>query len=256
MFDGSVWQSIFLIALMSGVIGLDRTAAGQFMISQPIVAAPLAGWVLGDASAGFLIGAILELIWMLDIAVGTFVPADSTIAAVTATAVAVLGSRGAPASPELIGFCILLSAATAPLTMAADRVIRNFNGGMANRAMQADDANLERSVVCAQGKGLAVFFLKYFLLCLALVPAGLAATAVFISLPPRVHAAFSLFVKLLPLLGAAVALHKLSRETLDRFMLFGFAAAMLSVFLFRFHPAVAVLAAAVSGWLGVRSHER
>ena len=63
------------------------------MISQPIVAGPLAGWLLGDIAAGMVIGGVLELIWVLDMPVGTFVPADATVGTMAATAIAVLGGR-------------------------------------------------------------------------------------------------------------------------------------------------------------------
>ena len=92
IFDLHAVAIIFGVALVGGILGLDRTAAGQFMISQPIVAGPLTGWILGDMAAGLVIGAILELIWVLDMPVGAFVPADSTIGAVSATALTVLGS--------------------------------------------------------------------------------------------------------------------------------------------------------------------
>ena len=256
MIESLPWQTIILIAVAGGVIGLDRTAVGQFMISQPIVAAPLAGWLLGDAPAGFAVGAVLEMIWVLDLPVGTFVPADSTIAAVSATTVAALGSRGVAAGPEMIGFCILLTTAMAPVTMAADRFMRDLNGRIAKRAMNADDAAVERRIIYTQVAGMAVFFLKFFLLYLVLVPSGLLAAAAFRAMPVKVHEAMVFFLMLLPLLGAAMVIHKLSRERVDRFVLFGFVAALLTVLLFRLHPVIAVFAAAVSGWLGVRYHER
>lgn len=256
MIESMPWQTIFLVAVLGGVIGLDRTAVGQFMISQPIVVAPLTGWLLGDAAAGFAIGAVLEMIWVLDLPVGTFVPADSTITAVSATAVAALGSRGGEAGPAMIGFCILLTTAMAPVTMYADRFIRNLNGWIARHAMDADDAAVEGRIAIAQGAGMAVFFLKFFFLNLVLVPCGLLAVTVFRVMPVKVHEAMAFFLLLLPMLGAAMVVHKLSRERVDRFVLFGFVAALLTVILFRLHPVVAVFAAAVSGWMGVRYHGR
>src|SRR5512144_793268 len=111
--------AILGIALAGGVIGLDRTAAGQFMVSQPIVAGPLTGWLLGDTAAGVVVGAVLELIWLLDMPVGTFVPADATLGAVSATAIAALGSpAGAP--PAALGFSLLLTPGIVPVTMLAD----------------------------------------------------------------------------------------------------------------------------------------
>jgi mannose/fructose/N-acetylgalactosamine-specific phosphotransferase system component IIC len=94
VFDAHMVLVILGISAVGGILGLDRTAAGQFMISQPIVAGPVTGWMLGDPTAGIVIGAVLELIWLLDLPVGTFVPADATIGTVSATAFAALGKSG------------------------------------------------------------------------------------------------------------------------------------------------------------------
>lgn len=226
------------------------------MISQPIVAAPFAGWLLGDAAAGLVIGALLELIWVLDLPVGTFVPADSTVAAVSATAIAALGSGGTVAPLDLIGFSILLTTAMSPVTMAADGFVRKRNAGLAGWAGAAGPADVEKRLARAQLAGLGAFFLKSFVLYLLFVPAGLAAALAFNALPAKAHRAMTLFVKLLPLLGAAMVVRKLSIRTLDRIVFIGFATALIAALILRLHPGVAVLLAAVAGWLGVLYRER
>jgi PTS system mannose-specific IIC component len=226
------------------------------MISQPIVAAPLTGWLLGDAATGLIIGAVLELIWVLDLPIGTFVPADSTVAAVSATSIAALGSGGTVAPLDLIGFSILLTTATAQVTMAADGIIRKRNAYLAEWAGEGRTADLEKRLVLAQLAGLSVFFLKSFVLYLVIVPAGLTLVLAFNILPDKTHAAMALFVKLLPLLGAALVIGKLSIRTLDRFVLAGFVTALVSALIFRSHPGVAVLLAAIAAWLGVTYRER
>ncbi len=50
------------IALMGGLFGLDVVSFPQMMLSRPIVAATLAGAMAGNAAAGMLAGAALELI--------------------------------------------------------------------------------------------------------------------------------------------------------------------------------------------------
>jgi PTS system mannose-specific IIC component len=50
------------IAMLGGVLGLDVVSFPQAMISRPLVAATLAGALIGDARAGLMIGAALELI--------------------------------------------------------------------------------------------------------------------------------------------------------------------------------------------------
>ena len=50
------------IALLGGVLGMDVVTFPQAMISRPIVAATVAGAFVGDASAGLIMGAVLELL--------------------------------------------------------------------------------------------------------------------------------------------------------------------------------------------------
>ena len=54
-------MSLLWISLLGGVLALDATSVGQFMVSRPLVCGLLAGWVLGDPATGLLVGALLEL---------------------------------------------------------------------------------------------------------------------------------------------------------------------------------------------------
>jgi PTS system mannose-specific IIC component len=53
---------VFPVALLGGLLGLDVVSFPQAMFSRPIVAATLAGALLGNGGAGLIIGAVLELI--------------------------------------------------------------------------------------------------------------------------------------------------------------------------------------------------
>jgi len=254
MFDLHMVLAITGVALVGGLIGLDRTAAGQFMISQPIVAAPFAGWLLGDATAGLVIGAMLELIWVLDMPVGSFVPADATVSAVTATAVAALTCPGG-APRSVLGFCLLLSAGTVPFTMMAETSVRNWNSRLVDAAHAVAGADVARSLSRAHLTGLFAFFLKSVVLYVLLLPAGLAAAALFMRSPSIVQVAMELFLKLLPLLGVALVVRRLSISSLDPFVLTGFITAGLATLVLHFHAALVTLLTVVSGWLGVRYRE-
>jgi mannose/fructose/N-acetylgalactosamine-specific phosphotransferase system component IIC len=50
------------IALLGAVLGMDVVTFPQAMISRPIVAATVAGAFIGNASAGLMMGAVLELL--------------------------------------------------------------------------------------------------------------------------------------------------------------------------------------------------
>jgi mannose/fructose/N-acetylgalactosamine-specific phosphotransferase system component IIC len=255
MFDSHMIITIVGIALVGGFIGLDRTAAGQFMISQPIVVGPLTGWMLGDPGAGIVIGAVLELIWVLDMPIGAFVPADATISTVSATAIAALGSPMSSYLP-VIGFSILLTTAMAPATMKADDIIRHWNSRLADGLAIGPGPHSGRSLVRAHLSGIPAFFLKSFILYLIFLPAGVAAVSVFNYLPDRIHQAMSLFVKLLPLLGAALVVRKLSVRPVDLFLLSGFTIAMLAGLLFHAPALMIILLTVTGGWLGAIYRER
>ncbi len=242
-----LFSQIVGVALVGGVLGLDRTAAGQFMISQPIVAGPLIGWMLGDAAAGLVIGAVLELIWVLDMPVGTFVPADATVGAVSATAIAALGGA-AHATPGLIGFSVLLTTAMVPVTMSVDWIVRKRNSLLADRAAAAPGEDAGKKLSRAHLTGLVVFFLKSFALYLVFIPAGLFAVSLFDRMPEKAHNALALFVKVLPLLGAALVVRKLSIWNLDRFFLAGFVGAALLMLVVPLHPLIVVLLVTIAGY--------
>lgn len=58
------------LVLLGGWMAVDGTSCGQFMISRPLVAATLAGWVVGDPVAGLLVGVVLELFHLAVLPVG------------------------------------------------------------------------------------------------------------------------------------------------------------------------------------------
>jgi len=255
MIDTHMILTLAGIALVGSLIGLDRTAAGQFMISQPIVASPLVGWLLGDTLAGIMIGACLELIWVLDMPIGSFVPADATICAVSATAIAALGSPGGAPLP-VIGFSILLTTAMVPVTMKADDFIRHWNSRLADAVMAGPGPLDGHAIARAHLAGLTVFYVKFFVLYLIFIPAGIVAVAVFMRLPDHAHRAMSLFVKLLPLIGVALVARKFTMKTIDVFLLGGFLFAFAAAGIFHAPALLIVLLIVAGGWLGARYSER
>ena len=121
--------------LVSIGVGLDRTAAFQFMVSRPIVAAPLTGWLLGEPMTGLQVGAMVELLWLARLPVGAAVPPDDTQVAVGATALAAcLGTFwGIPG----LAFNILATLVSLPLGKAGqffDRHARQANGRLFHEA--------------------------------------------------------------------------------------------------------------------------
>ncbi len=131
--------SDFLLAgCVSIIAGLDRTAALQLMISRPIVAAPLTGWLLGDPLTGLHIGAMVELLWLGRLPVGAAIPPDDTQVAISAVALAVtLGPlEGASGLPFTL-LAVMVALPIGKIGQAFDRMVRHYNGRLLHKAENA-----------------------------------------------------------------------------------------------------------------------
>jgi PTS system mannose-specific IIC component len=76
------------LAFLGGLLALDATSVGQFMVSRPLVAGTLTGWWLGDPALGLEIGAILELFHLAGVPAGGSRVPETGPASVVAVAVA------------------------------------------------------------------------------------------------------------------------------------------------------------------------
>ncbi len=81
-------MELALIALLGGCLALDATSVGQFMLSRPLVAGALTGWMLGDPALGLLIGTVLELYLLVSFPSGGARFPEGTTATVVAVATA------------------------------------------------------------------------------------------------------------------------------------------------------------------------
>lgn len=246
---------VLFISFVGGLIGLDRTAFGQFMISQPIVSGPLIGWIYGNVVAGLLIGAVLELLWVMDMPIGTFVPADSTIAAVWAAAASIIGAGGDP-SVSVMGFSILLTAGLAPVTMKADAVLRKRNARLAEYAASDEGGGAVRKLSKAHLSGLLFFFLKSFIIYLVFLPIGILAVSWFVGAPKALHSAMEWFLRLMLLVGLASAARRLTVSPLDPLILTGFALSAVLSHVFGAHGLVIATVVIAAGWVEVRRRVR
>lgn len=125
-------------ALISLVCGLDRTAVLQVMISRPIVAAPLAAWVLGEPLVGLQIGMLVELLWLARLPVGAAIPPDDTQVAIAGTVLAVsLGTLPGASGMELQLLCLLVAIPFGKFGQFFDRFARQFNVRLVKQAETA-----------------------------------------------------------------------------------------------------------------------
>lgn len=130
--------SYLMAAAVAVVSGLDRTAFLQVMISRPIVAAPLTGWLLGDAPAGLLVGSMVELLWLGRLPVGAAIPPDDTQVAIGSTVLAItMGSRLGLSGPAFVILCTLVAMPLGKMGQLFERWARDWNGRLLQKAQDA-----------------------------------------------------------------------------------------------------------------------
>ncbi len=126
---------------MALLCGLDRIAVFQVMLSRPLVAAPLAGWLLGSPGLGLQVGVMMELLWLARLPVGAAIPPDDTQVAVAASVLAALFSSAHPgAGPELVVLCVLVTLPLGKIGQYCDHYARQFN----NRLPKVAESCLSR----------------------------------------------------------------------------------------------------------------
>lgn len=63
-------MELLQLSLVGGLLALDATSVGQFMVSRPLVAGLLAGWASGNPTLGIIVGALLELYLLVSFPTG------------------------------------------------------------------------------------------------------------------------------------------------------------------------------------------
>jgi mannose/fructose/N-acetylgalactosamine-specific phosphotransferase system component IIC len=219
--------NIFLAALAAGIIGLDRLAFGQFMISQPIVAAPAMGFVLGDFHSGLMVGVVLELFWLRGLPVGGHVPKDATLAAILTTGLSLTAARSMDgADPAWIAWVFFWVGLLLIPAGFLNQWIRRKNAWLIRYVLSS--STLDRSISKAVGMGVAIFFIYYFIITFVVVwSAGPLLAGGFTALSREVLQGLRFFFFLLPIIGIASLLTRKDPVKNRRYLLVGAAASLL-----------------------------
>lgn len=160
-------EQILKISLLGGLINLDDVPLIQAMISQPVVAAPLMGWIFGDVKAGLVIGAFLELLMVYFLPIGCAVPMDGSLAAIIATGIFLLGGPSFSGQREAL-ICLAIALAL-PFSALAQRVsvfVRKLNGKISDHAQRMVLDEKFRKIDFLHLSGIGLFYLRSFSLCL------------------------------------------------------------------------------------------
>jgi PTS system mannose-specific IIC component len=158
-------MNIVLLSLLGGVLAVDGTSVGQFMVSRPLVAGVLAGWLLGDPMSGLWVGGILELLLLSDLPVGGARFPESG----PATVVAVAASAAAP-WPGGLALGVLCGLLVGQVGGRTIGLLRHLNGRLTPDSTKGVIS--DRRVVASHLAGIAMDLARGMLLTAAGTLAG------------------------------------------------------------------------------------
>ena len=165
-----------IVALIGGIVDLDSTAVVQCMISQPIVAAPLTGLILGsmlgDYAAGLqlglMVGVILQLVWIEQLPLGMNVPPDAALASVLSVALGFCAGHNYSSYAErevcyTVG--LLISVGLGLLGRSLDMFVRRLNTDIDSWVNQKIEDNNFGAIRFGHLIGSFTTFTKAFIFC-------------------------------------------------------------------------------------------
>jgi len=204
-------KNLLITSIIGGLIGLDRTAIFQTMISQPIVAAPVMGLLLGNFAYGIAVGIVLQLIWLPSLQIGAAIVCNSTLASVlvTASTIEVSNSLSQPAGsfPSIAAFSLFLSLPLLIIEQKMDIFVRKTNVFWVKEAEKLINNGKSSLIGVINLSGIIFFFIKNFIfLLLSTIVIATVIKKSYFFLPVNFIEGFNLFFGLMPLLGIAVVL--------------------------------------------------
>lgn len=196
---------ILVAAMWAGLLSLDFTACGPWMIAQPLVCGPLFGWMMGQVAVGVIIGGVVQLLWMDLSPVGVGIPYDATAVTLLAVFIATIHERTALSQVIL---ALIIAVPLGFLFRWMDQYSRRLNAPIMRRVESAPDAYLPAAIWGGILAGLAWSWLRYTVAYALAMAAGYTFWK-WLSYTPRltpIDQGLTMAVILLPLAGMGVVL--------------------------------------------------
>ena len=147
------------IALLGGFLGMDVVTFPQAMISRPIVAATVAGAFVGNATAGLVMGAVLELLALEMLPFGASRYPEWGSASVVGGALFAV-QPGSPAGA--LAASLFAALVTAMLSGRSMVWLRRLNASLATREHDALESGSGKAVTSLQLFGLTADLVRGF----------------------------------------------------------------------------------------------
>ena len=170
------------LCIIGAIISLDTVAVFQILISQPIVACTLIGWLSNDPMTGIHIGTLMQLIWISTLPVGAVTIPDGNLGAIVAVIIAVNAVGILPEYNTLvILFSILFGLGMSFVGAHALNTVRTGNIFILNQLLNKVDALKLNQVGLSITWSLTANFLILFTVILVSALIGISMTEVMLS---------------------------------------------------------------------------
>lgn len=198
-------ETLIGLSALGAFLSLDITMFGQFMVSRPIFAGPLVGYILGDINTGFWLGMIVEMMWINAIPLGTSIPVDLTMMTVLSVSWSCLHFKG---SQDAAIFALAIAVPFAYLYREVDIAGRLFNTKIMHWIEKGIEQGKEYRISVGLYSGLVLFILRaaivYFVF---MVLGGLIYINMAVYIPSGLEIAFKKAWYYLPVFGFGLVLY-------------------------------------------------
>jgi len=134
--------NVIYLCVLGAVLSLDTVAVFQVLISQPIVACTLIGYLSNDPMTGIQIGILMQLFWISTLPVGAVTFPDGNLGAIVATIIAVENVQLFPEYESLIIlFSVVFGLFVSFLGAHALNTVRMGNVYILNQLLNKIDAS-------------------------------------------------------------------------------------------------------------------
>jgi PTS system mannose-specific IIC component len=201
MAEPAVWLTL---AVVGGIVATDATSLGQAMVSRPLVAATIGGWVFGRPDAGLVLGVALELFELCILPVGAARTPDGGTGALAAGAAYALAG---PPGFEVVPFALALTFGLLAERLAGETVVvlRRANAGLVGEDA-LDRIGTARVLERRHLTGIALDFARGAAVSVVAAFAGSLLLSALPPIPPDVgRAAFTILGLVLPGMAGAGA---------------------------------------------------
>lgn len=194
------------LSLVGGLLALDTTAILQSLISQPLAACTILGWLAGNPELGLKIGFLLQLLWLGDLPVGAAKVPEGNVGSMVGALIAFHLLEFQDTHPHLLIFLVVLYALLfSYVGTKSVGILRNWNIRLFDKALAAASSGQTSALAKINITALVIHFALISAIIYLAVLIGEAVFSAILQLIPTSWDYYARFTEAV-VLGGGVAL--------------------------------------------------